>query len=229
MLPSVLSNASSKCQPLRIAILDTGLNLKDSRFKHLCPTGHKNFVKGETLDDVNNHGTFVAGLIEQYAKKSNYCMLIYKYYQESAPGEVNQEREVEAIREAIDNHADIINLSGGGPTFDEDEALLIKYHPEITFVVAAGNDGLDLDVPGNYYYPASLFYGNIEVVGNIDSFGIRDPDSNYGKRVENKEVGVMVHGRFIKGNGYMSGTSMSAAIFSGKLVDKLSKSCKYSR
>jgi subtilisin family serine protease len=209
---------------LRVAIVDTGLDLKDPRFTHLCPTGHKNFVKSETLDDINGHGTHVSGLIELHAGKSNYCMLIYKFYSDSISGSSTTKNEVGAIREAIEDGADVINLSEDGPEFDEDEAIIIKYHPEVTFVVAAGNERKDLDIQGNQMYPASLNYPNIVVVGSLDHNAKRSEYSNYGKKVENWEVGEQVWSYLPNGKyGFMSGTSMSTAIATGKLVDKLSK------
>lgn len=213
---------------IKIAIIDTGLNLNDVRFEgKLCKRGHKNFVPDETLDDIEGHGTFVAGLITQYAKRANYCLLIYKFHKESSPGPVNLDRELSALKEAVDNKADIINFSAGGSNFNESEALMIKYHPEITFVVAAGNEHHDMDIPGNEYYPASLFYPNMEVVGSVDKNGNRSAFSNYSKRIEDKEVGENVTS-YLPNNevGTMSGTSMATAIFSGKLIDAVSKTCK---
>lgn len=224
-IPATLSSAANKCEPTRVAVIDTGLDLKDPRFLgHICPTGHKNFVENETLDDVNNHGTFVAGLIQEYAKDANYCLLIYKYYQESAPASVNLKHEIESIREAVANGADVVNFSGGGEGFNEEEALLIKYHPDITFVVAAGNEGKDLDIPGNEYYPASYFYLNEIVVSGIDRNGARVSSSNYSKNIEDKELGKNVYG-FLPNNlnGHMTGTSFSTAIKTGKLINEISK------
>lgn len=229
LIGSVNSDHLDRCGQTRIAVIDTGLNLNDPRFKgHLCEKGHKNFVDDESLDDVNNHGTHVAGLIEKYAGNANYCMLIYKYYEDSSPGYVNEKREVASLREAIKNGATIINYSGGGSVFSEDEALLIKNHPEVIFVVAAGNEGKSLDISGNEYYPASLFYKNIEVVENIDESGNRATSSNYGSKVKNKEIGTNVTSLIPDGRvGVMSGTSQATAVFSGKLVAKKSKACNY--
>src|ERR1019366_6024887 len=99
----------------------------------LCKSGHKNFVEGEGIEDFTGHGTHVTGLIEQYAGGSNYCFMIYKYYGRSTDGLLNETREVLALREALKIHANVINFSGGGSTFNEEEALLIMDHPEITF------------------------------------------------------------------------------------------------
>lgn len=209
--------------PIKIAVIDTGLNLSDPRFSdHLCLFGHRNFVQSETMEDRVGHGTFVAGLIEKYAKNANYCLMVYKYYKESEEG--NDIRENLALEEAIKNKADIVNFSGGGDSFDKKEASLILSHPEITFVVSAGNEGRNLDDPQNTYYPASLFYPNIVVVASTDQKGNLAKTSNYSKRIKNTEIGVNAIS-YLPDNktGTMSGTSMATAIFSGKLVDTLSK------
>jgi subtilisin family serine protease len=230
IFPSVTALSKEACRnQIRVAIVDTGLDISDSRFSgHICPTGHKNFIDNQTLNDINNHGTAVAGLIQQYAGDSNYCLLIYKYYDLSVPGKVNQRREILALQAAVDAGADIVNLSSGGPNFSEDESLIIRDNPNVTFVVAAGNDGQNIDLPGNEYYPASLFYKNMEVVEGIDRNGRITKSSNYSSKIKDKELGegvlVMLPGNH---TDYWSGTSMATAIFSGKLVDKLSKSCKY--
>jgi subtilisin family serine protease len=225
----------SKCdRQLKVAIVDTGLDLNDVRFKYrLCPTGHKNFVNNESLDDTNDHGTHVAGLIKKYAGNGNYCILIYKYYQEKSPGIVNANRELLAFEEAVRNGADIINFSAGGSELEIGEYLFIKNHPNVTFVVAAGNEGQNIDTPGNQFFPASYYLPNEIPVENIKSDGTKAVSSNWGSGVLAKEVGENVLStipcRYAKGQqfciAFMSGTSMSTAIFTGKLVAKTLKTC----
>jgi hypothetical protein len=214
---------------IRVAVLDTGLDLNDPRFKdHLCKSGHRNFVTNQSIEDNHGHGTFIVGRIQKYAGNANYCMAIYKYYQDGAPDTVNDHREVEAIKAAIDGGANIVNISGGGPGFDEEEALLIKNSPNALFVVAAGNEGANIDISGHEYYPASLPYNNIVAVGGIDRYGQRMPESNYGKKISAKELGQNVESTLPNGQtGTLSGTSMSTAIHTGKIVDRLSKVWKY--
>ena len=223
LILTLLSTSLVHAETLRVAIIDTGLDLNDPRFYgHICKGVHQNFVDSETLDDINNHGTHIAGLIQKYSGTGDYCFLIYKYYSNTLPGSVNLNNEVRAITTAIANGAKIINISAGGPTFDEDESLVIKYNPDVIFVVAAGNEGQNLDIPGNECYPASYFYGNMEVVGSIGKDGRKSDSSNYSKKVENKEIGVHVLSYLPKGRmGYMSGTSQATAIFTGKLVRKM--------
>ena len=238
LLLSISAGASPHhCKPTKIAVVDTGLDLSDPRFKsHLCKTGHRNFVPKETMNDTVGHGTHVAGLVQEFATDVNYCILIYKYYQNASSSAQNVRREILALQAAIDNGATVINFSGGGPGFNDDESKVIKNNPQVTFVVAAGNEGQNLDTPGNEYYPASYFYPNLVVVGAVGVNGIRTRYSNYGKHVENWELGEEVISTLpcdvnevgSRCTGRMSGTSQATAIFSGKLVAKKSNSCEYS-
>jgi hypothetical protein len=92
------------------------------------------------------------------------------------------------------------------------ERKLICEHTDITFVVSAGNDGVDLDI--NPRYPASYDCSNIVVVANR---GARS--SNYGSVVSAWEDGVMVWSMLPHGEeGYMTGTSMSTAIRTGRII-----------
>jgi subtilisin family serine protease len=232
LLLSTSCFAGNYCHKIRVAVVDTGLDLEDPRFKdHLCKTDHKDFT-GTGIRDVNGHGTHIAGIIQQYAKDSNYCLLIYKYYLESASGKQNLDNEVRALEEATKNKVDIVNFSGGGPESSETEYDVIDQNPQITFVVAAGNEHENIDLPGNGYYPASYDLDNIVSVGNIDKYGVKTKSSNWGSRIvwENGEnvfstIPCRIYRSKLACNAYMSGTSMSTAVWTGKLVDKLSKSC----
>jgi subtilisin family serine protease len=226
LLLLLATTASSDPKVLKVAVVDTGLDINDPRVSsHICPSGSKDFT-GEGLKDSNTHGTHVAGLIIKYAGNTNYCLLIYKYYRPIDPGKVSQRHELDALIQAVNDGADIVNLSGGGPNFNEEERLLILNHPQVTFVVAAGNDGLNLDISGNEYYPANYDLPNIIPVMNITSYGIRLSSSNYGKHVLAKEIGYTVLSLappFVcKGDlnctDYKTGTSMSTAIHTGKLI-----------
>ena len=225
MLPLLLG--ASPCKQIRVAVIDSGLDLKDSRFtNYLCKSGHKDFT-GEGFKDFFVHGTHVAGLILQNAGDANYCLLIYKYYSIHASGKQNLSREISSIKYAIKNEATVVNFSGGGSEFSEEEYDLIRNNPQVTFVVAAGNEHQDLDVPGNEYYPASYGLTNIVLVGNLDKDNRKSPSSNWGSHVV-WEIGSNVFSTLPNGReGYMSGTSMATAVRTGKLVDKLSKSCEY--
>lgn len=198
----------------RVAVIDTGLDLSDSRFKKvLCKEGHKDFT-GTGIKDTHGHGTHVAGLIKQYAGDSNYCMLIYKYYVQDIDC---RNSEMNALNEAIKQGASIINFSGGGQGFQIQEYITIMSNMDVKFVVAAGNDGKSLDESYSYY-PASYNLSNIIIVGSYNYSNHRAEYSNYGSNVI-WEIGSNVLSTLPDGKmGYMSGTSMAAPIHTGKMI-----------
>lgn len=200
---------------IKVAVIDTGLDLKDPRFStSLCQSGHKNLTSGLMIDD-HRHGTHVAGLIKSYAKDASYCMIIYKIFTKS---EGSLDNEVLAIRYAIQEHVQYVNISGGGPTRSKEEYDLIASNPQITFIVAAGNAHQDLDDPKTRYYPAQYHLSNVKVVGNLTKTEQISPSSNYGKGLY-WEIGEDVLSTCPL-NIYctMSGSSMSTAIHTGKLI-----------
>lgn len=216
-----LAFTSSNKKPIRVAIIDTGLDLKDPRFKDvLCADGHKDFT-GEGITDVNGHGTHVAGLIKEHASNSNYCMVIYKYYPTKSLGTSRVSNELKAFKESIISNIDLVNFSSGGGGFNDEESQIIKNNSKITFVVAAGNEGQDLDIV--HFYPASYHLKNIVIVGNVKEDNTREEHSNWSNFEMVWEMGTNVLSTLPNGkNGYDTGTSMSAAIRTGKIIRKLS-------
>lgn len=231
----VNSNAYSKCEtePTRVAIVDTGLDLKDPRFASLiCKDGHNwDFVEKTPMKfDRHGHGTHIAGLIKQYAGDANFCFLVYRYYDNSSAGINNLMNEVNAIKQAVKDRADFVNISGGGADRSEIECNEIKSAYGTTFVLAAGNDGMNLDLPLAGYYPACCGTPNIIIVGSLGKTGKKLPSSNYGTRVTEWELGYMVLSTLPGGQtGTMSGTSQATAIATGKAVAKRINSCKVPR
>ena len=75
----------------------------------------------------------------------------------------------------------IINMSMG--SYSRDDWICFydgaKKHPNILFVISAGNDGFDID--SNPVFPASLDLENMVVVTSSDQFGRLPPQSNYGQ------------------------------------------------
>lgn len=211
-------NTAEKCAPrmLRVAVIDTGLDLTDMRFiPHLCGSGHEDFT-GEGLTDTVGHGTHVAGIIKAEAGDAPFCLQILKFYSAYADGMTNLRREIQALRVA--RGADIVNLSIGGPEFSEPELLALKAIRG-KLVAAAGNEGNDLAIVP--YYPASYGLPNMIVVGNGVSQEGRFLESNYGRQVNVWEWGkvdsTLPGGR----RGIMIGTSQATAVQTGKLIQEL--------
>lgn len=232
----------AKRKPIVIAVLDTGFghNWEGEETAHLCRYGHKNFASGSTTDkfhtkdevplDDHGHGTHIAGTIDRFARMTNnsYCLVIIKYYETKGLDLMNLYNTVEAINYATKLKVDIINYSGGGvsPSSAEKEAIQKFLDQGGTFVAAAGNEKSDLaEKP---YYPAQED-PRIIVVGNGKYYALgggevlmHSEKTNFGKRVDRWEDGDNVKTY----NYYMTGTSQSAAIATGKIVAEKNKSCK---
>lgn len=200
---------------IKIAVVDTGLNLSDKRFTpYLCQDGHKDFT-GEGLLDFHGHGTHIVGSIIKYAGETGYCLIIIKAFS------IRQNNEIylNAIGELMNIQPNFVNISGGGQSAFKREKLVLKKLKDTKFIVAAGNDNKDL---GKFkYYPASYNLPNIIIVGSVDENGVKSPKSNYGAIVKAWEIGddvlsTCMHDTECK----MSGTSMSTSIHTGKLIKK---------
>ncbi len=219
LLNLIISSAYA-IEPIKIAVVDTGLDLTDRRFANvLCPTGHKDFTN-TTIRDLHGHGTHIAGLIKANAgTQSGYCLIILKFYDANASGRISRDRTIAAFAEADRLGADIINLSGGGPGFDESEYLIMR-NSQALFVLAAGNDGKDVDFDG--YYPAAYHLLNSIVVGNMDTNGKRVSSSNFGSVVTAWEIGLNALSEAPDWSRdpmvRMTGTSQAAAVHSGRLA-----------
>jgi major intracellular serine protease len=221
----------TETRPIIVAIIDTGINPSLGDKISLCRFGHKDF-SGYGLEDHNNHGSHIAGIVDAYAKgikqsntetKANYCQVILKFY-ENGNGDTNDHlvSEREALRYAINLKVDIINMSISGPGADAEEEKLIKEALDkgIKIVVAAGNEGheLDADIPSHTSYPA-MYDDSEYVVGNLGKDRKPASSSNYGKAVNIWEFGQEVISFCKDGNlCYMSGTSQAAAIRTGKII-----------
>ncbi len=216
---SVLIPTIAYAEPLKVAVVDTGLDRSDPRFAgKLCATGHYNFVNGsDSTLDVNGHGTYVAGLIVRYAKSADYCLIILKFYDDSYVAN-NEKNATRAIKAAVQAGATVVNLSMGGDDFYEPEYLAIKENPGVQFIAAAGNDGKELNV-NTRFYPASYPLSNITSVGAAEVTGARRESSNYGKAVKAWELGVGPISWLPNGAvGSMTGTSIAAAIYTGRVI-----------
>lgn len=200
---------------LRVAVLDTGLNLQDARFKDvLCDSGHTSVVK-ESIHDYNGHGTHVAGLIKEYAGVESigkYCLVIIKYY--SIQNEAEFQKGLE-----ISSKYDIVNISGGGEDPSFLEFVTIFMDNDTRYIIAAGNNGQNLTTSG--YYPASYNLDNMIVVGGLDHLGQRYKKSNYGLDGMVWELGEEVLSTSPWGEKRMTGTSMATAIHTGKYIKKI--------
>lgn len=217
-----------------VAIIDTGIDFKN---KHLVQRIHKTkkFKSYDDYDfsiqqtgqmktqDYHGHGTHVAGLVLAAFPKA--WILPLKFYQDAATGVQNTKASIKALRYAIEANVDVINYSGGGPSFDKEELALLEeaMKKNILVISAAGNEKSNIDLPDSKYYPASYGLENIIVVGNLSS-STSSPynSSNFGR----DSVDIFAPGVNLLSYGInetecakvMTGTSMSTPLVAGTIA-----------
>lgn len=188
-----------------------------------------NFVSNNNkLDDNHGHGTHIACIIGAEAgnKKGiigiapEVSIMTLKYYDPKVSGSDNLKNTVKAIQYAVKMGANIINYSGGGTDFSQEEhdAVAEAEKKGVLFVAAAGNERSNSDK--FHYYPADYGLKNIISVTAIDPGTEVLPSSNYGVTT----VDIAAPGQNIisclPGNQYgtMTGTSQATAFVTGAAV-----------
>lgn len=197
-----------------------------------------NFVsRNNKLDDNHGHGTHIAGIIGAEASNKKgisgispqVSLMILKYFDPKVPGTDNLENTISAIRYAVKMGAHIINYSGGGTSYSQDEydAVALAEKKGILFVAAAGNEYSNSDQ--NHYYPADYGLKNIISVTAIDPTTEVLNSSNYGVLT----VDIAAPGQNIlsclpnNSYGLMTGTSQATAFVSGAAALVMSHKNQY--
>ena len=116
------------------------------------------------------------------------------------------------VKACVDNGANVVSMSLGGPTYFEyeDQGFQALYDQGVLFVAAAGNDGIS-----TYGYPAS--YSSVISVAAVDSSKNVAFFSQFNDQVELSAPGVAVLST-IPGDAYdyLDGTSMACPHVSGE-------------
>lgn len=198
----------------KIVVIDTGLNVSDTRFKHLCPDGHKDF-SGTDMTDRFGHGTHIAGIIDKNIG-DDFCVVMVKYYDSSKTNAL--ESFVKALKYAISLNPKIVNISLSGSGFNQEELNVFKSNTTVKYVVSAGNNGIKLNT-FTTIYPAQYasVVPNMIVVGALRN-GKRAAYSNYGDCVQHWEEGTVTSYYIDNQSHTLSGTSQAAAVYTSKLA-----------
>lgn len=219
----VAFNAYSQETRTKIAVIDSGLRVNDRIRPYLCKSGHNSFKSGWNID-VSGHGTNVANLIADSINSKTHCLMIMKvFYYNNIKGNLVSDTIPDhyipnSIIFAIANGAEFINMSiSSGPDYFKNEDLAIRKAIEhkIHVVLSAGNNGMFLSKECRLYpvcnkYDKKYFH----IIGSKTNGSIANY-SNYGPIVDDWVNGTD------RGKPVMSGTSQSAAIFTGRLVNVL--------
>ncbi|MFI6103915.1 type VII secretion-associated serine protease mycosin [Streptomyces sp. NPDC051310] len=217
---------------VRVAVIDTGVDVKHPQLAKAVDTGSganllpEKDAKGDKLDrgkadgttDTVGHGTKVAGIIAaRPAKGTGFVGLapgatIIPVKQNDAEGNGTATSLARAIRHAIDEEADVINISQDTanavePAPELKEAVDAALEQEIVVVASAGNDGLGGNVKKTY--PAS--YEGVLAVASSDRNNERAAFSQSGDFVGVAAPGVDMIST-VPGGGHCAdnGTSFSA-------------------
>ena len=163
------------------------------------------------IEDVNGHGTAVAGVIASQMDDKGIAgiapdveLLVIKC-DANDKGEFKSSSDIVfAIYYAIEQKADVINMSLGGPhSRDIEDALQLAVDSDIIPVASAGNDGT-----AEPHYPAA--YETTIGVGalNDSSWEIANY-SNYGVNTDIMAPGTALTTIIGGGYSYKNGTSIS--------------------
>lgn len=197
---------------VRIGIIDTGVAPGHEAW--YCKDARPRDFTGYGINDQQGHGTNIAGLIAKSLDIKNYCFVIAKFY--------NKDEGYASVGEALHwmarQNVRYLNMSfyGKGRSSYEKEMITKMLHDDTRVIVAAGNDGIDLDEKCTSF-PACIYAGstrdNFYVVASFNWAG-----SNHGGPVNGVEYGV---NRSAWGTRLFTGTSQATAVFTGRLAKDL--------
>lgn len=222
-------------KPIKVMVIDTGVSIEHPLLK-----GHKRYYFSpiDILYD-HYHGTGMASLVLNGEIDGNdlatspTCEQVELYVCNYLPF-FKSVREPTCLASALKYKMDIINYSSSGSTFLQDEYDSLKALEQIgtIFVTVAGNEGDNLKHAPKYpgMFSATKFlpfpFNKLTTLKNIIMVGATDhgakwSTSNYGVSMEWMN-GVAVRTATKIGDGYgtmkLSGTSISAALYTNKLL-----------
>lgn len=216
-------------QGVKVAVLDTGVMGTHSELTlagEADATGTSVVTGSGSASDKGGHGTHVAGIIGAKGNNGNGGAGIAPDATLYAVNVLSGEGEnagtdwaiTQGIKQAIEWDVDIINMSLGGPGYNEkcQETVTEAYNKGIAIFVSAGNDGASC-----INYPAH--YDHIICVAATDQNNSRADFSTYGSWVDLSAPGVAIWSTYFDG-GYtiMDGTSMACPVAAGEAAVILS-------
>jgi subtilisin family serine protease len=207
-----------------VAILDTAVDLQHPALAGLA-ISQINLVSDEADDGLGSysgHGTAVASIIAgtEQVKGIAPAVELLSVGVLGSYGEGDVFTVAQGIVAAVDEGADIINLSLGAPGGSRLLAQAVAYAHEngVMIVAAAGNDGI-----GAVNYPAQ--YEEVLAVTAVDATGKYVHFSNYGHAVDIAAPGIGIAAAWGEDDVIsFSGTSAAVPFVSGTLAALLAQS-----
>jgi len=184
-----LPQDTGRSDGLRVALIDSGVNYTLPEIanalaldEHGKLIGYDFWDQDSTPYDANparspffvqRHGTRTASILLREAP--DIALVPYRYPRP------DMTRMAQLIEHAASHSVRIIGMPLGSNNYKEWLAFgeAASAHPEILFIVSAGNNGRDIDI--NPVYPAALEHDNILVVTSSDDFIHPAERTNFGK------------------------------------------------
>lgn len=204
-------NSNIPTNEVVVAVLDSGAHFQEEYLNNrVIDSGYNlsNSGKEDSAAADNIHGTYVASIIVDNTSE-NVKVVAYKVMNKNAKG--SHSSIALGIELAVDDGADVINMSLGGDEFSNAvyDAIKYAYSKGVIVVCAAGNDGADV----SNYYPAS--FDEVFAVGSIDSKGHYSIFSNHGEEIDFVAPG---HNLEFPDSEKSYGTSFSAPFISATIA-----------
>lgn len=207
--PAVWSKYRNRGAGVKIAVLDTGININHPDLILNLKAGISMVEYTASFDDDHGHGTHVAGTIA--AVDNNIGVVgvapsaeIYAVKVMNKNGGGFTSDIINGLEWAINNQMQIVNMSMAGPdSFAFHEAIFKTVSAGVVVVAAAGNNGKKV------VFPAA--YPEVIAVGSIDEYNAIAKSSSPGPEVDVAAPGISIFSTYL-GHSYIkfSGTSMAA-------------------
>ena len=200
-----------------VAVIDTGVKANHEDLPNLRRVEVTNGNEPLGLEDATGHGTHVAGIIGAAMGNGKGGAgiapgaTILSLRVVNAAGYIYDSALIAALRTAVKNGAQIVNISIGGTAYNAVFQKVINEATEagVTVVAAMGNDGTNC-----LNYPAG--YDNVIGVVSVDRTNNRASGSSYGTWGDVAAPGAAVWSTTYNGSyGPKSGTSMASPVVAG--------------
>lgn len=168
-----------------VGVIDTGVDLDHPDLKGNLIDGY-DFIDNDNIpEDLNGHGTHVAGIIGAVGNNSvgvvgvSWSIKIMPLKVLDSNGEGYISDIIRAIEFAKKNNIRIINMSFSGPDYSRPLYDEIKSYPDTLFIVASGNSSANIDLFPEY--PAGYNLNNIISVSSSNQNDQLSDFSNFGE------------------------------------------------
>ncbi|WP_214835531.1 S8 family serine peptidase [Exiguobacterium sp. s36] len=199
-----------------VAVIDDGIDLNHEDLENNIIHPYDMVEDSDETIPMGEHGTHVAGIIagqiDNYtggagvAPKSKIMPINVFEWDGAYSSDV-----IKAIYYAVDNGADIINMSLGSYYYSwlNQEAIEYAHDAGVVIIAAAGNDATD-----DPWYPAA--YEHVVSVASTTSWDSPSYFSNYGSTIDVSAPGSYIYSTLpYDSYGEMSGTSMASPVVAG--------------